>query len=244
MARDNPRWGYARIQRALWNLRHEVGRSTVQRILEEHGLDPAPERGRRTSWASFIKTYLHVLSAADFFAVEILTLRGLIRHLVFFVIDLGSRWVHVAGLAVDPQGGWATQLARNLTDPVDGFLREKRFLIHDLDPLYTETFEGALKAAGIESIRLPPRSPNLNAYAERFVRSMRSECLDPLILVGEASLRRALKSYLEHYRLERNHQGLENRLINPPKHLPLSSGPIGFRERLGDLLRFYTREAP
>ncbi len=243
MARENPRWGYTRIQGALWNLGHEIGRSTVQRILEEYGLDPAPERGWRRSWASFIKAQLHVLAAADFFAVEILTLRGLVRYLVFFVIDLGSRRVHVAGVAVDPQGTVVTQMARNLTDPEDGFLRGKRFLIHDRDPLYSKTFDVVLRASGIESLRLPARSPNLNAYAERFVRSIRSECLDRLILVGEASLRRALEAYVEHYRLERNHQGLGNRLIQPSELPPRSSGPIHCRDRLGGLLRFYTRMA-
>lgn len=243
MARENPRWGYTRIQGALGNLGHQVGRSTVQRILEKHGLDPAPERARQTSWASFIKTHLDVLAAADFFAVEILTLRRLVRHLVFFVIDLGSRRVHVAGVAVDPQGAWVTQMARNLTDPEDGFLRGRRFLIHDRDPLYIGTFDVVLEASGIESVRQPARSPNLNAYAERFIRPIRSECLDRLILVGEASLRRALEAYVEHYRLERNHQGLSNRLIEPAEPSPDPSGPIRCRDRLGGLLRFYTREA-
>jgi putative transposase len=243
MARENPRWGYTRIQGALWNLGHEVGRSTVQRILEEHGLDPAPERARQTSWASFIKTHLSVLAAADFFAVEVLTLQGLVRHLVFFVIDLGSRRVQVAGVAVDPPGAWVTQMARNLTDPEDGFLRGKRFVIHDRDPLYTKALDAALKASGIESVRLPARSPNLDAYAERFVRSIRSECLDRLILVGQASLYRALEAYLEHYRLERNHQGLGNRLIETAEPSPDPSGPIHSSNRLGGLPRFYTRHA-
>ncbi|MGI0149408.1 MAG: helix-turn-helix domain-containing protein, partial [Thermoplasmata archaeon] len=151
MARENPRWGYTRIQGALGNLGHEIGRMTVKRILEEHGLDPAPERGRRTSWASFIKTHLHVLAAADFFAVEVLTLRGLVRHLVFFVIDVATRRVHITGIAVDPHGAWVTQLTRNLTDPADGFLRGKRYLIHDRDPLYTTTFDAVLKAVRVQS---------------------------------------------------------------------------------------------
>ncbi len=140
-------------------------------------------------------------------------------------------------------GAWVTQLARNLTDPVDGFLGGKRFLIHDRDPLYSEAFEVALKAAGIESVRLPPGSPSLNAYAARFIRSIRSECLDRLILVGEVSPRRALEAYLEHYRLERNPQGLGNRQTEPPEPSPLPSDPIRRRDRRGGLLRFYTREA-
>lgn len=244
MARENPTWGYTRLQGALANLGHEVGRTTVKRILENHGLDPAPERGRRTSWAAFLKTHLDVLAAADFFAVELPTLRGFVRHLVFFVMDLASRRVHIAGVAIDPDGAWVTQTARNITDPVDGFLRGKRFLIHDRDPLYTETFDAVLEAAGIESVRLPPRSPNLNAYAKRFIRSIRSECLDRIILTGEASLRRALDTYVEHYHLERNHQGLENRLIDPGGGPPPgATGLVLCRERLGGLLRYYHREA-
>jgi len=243
MARENPKWGYTRIRGALANLGHDIGRTTVKRILEQYGLDPAPERGRRTSWASFIKVHLDVLVAADFFAVEILTLRGFVRHLVFFVIDLSSRRVHFAGIAVDPDAAWVTQMARNVTDPEDGFLHGKRFLIHDRDPLYTRTFDAVLKAAGMESIRLPARSPNLNAYAERFVRPIRSECLDRLILVGEHSLRRALGAFVDHYHGERNHQGLDNRLI-VPKDIPAGvTAPVLCRERLGGLLRFYHRRA-
>jgi hypothetical protein len=135
------------------------------------------------------------------------------------------------------------RMARNLTDPEDGFLRGKRFVIHDRDPLYTKAFDAALKASGIESVRLPARSPNLDAYAERFVRSIRSECLDRLILVGQASLYRALEAYLEHYRLERNHQGLGNRLIETAEPSPDPSGPIHSSNRLGGLPRFYTRHA-
>jgi putative transposase len=243
MARENPSWGYTRIRGALANLGHEVGRSTVKRILAQHGLNPAPERGRRTSWASFIKTHLDVLAAADFFAVEIMTLRGLIRHLVFFVVDLGTRRIDIAGVAVDPDAAWVTQMARNLTDPVDGFLRGKRFLIHDRDPLYTRPFDAVLEAAGMESVRLPPRSPNLNAFAERFVGSIRSECLDRLILVGEPSLRRALEAFVDHYHRERNHQGLDNRLIDPGDLHQGAIGPVRCRERLGGLLRYYHREA-
>jgi transposase InsO family protein len=243
LARENPSWGYTRIQGALANLGHEVGRSTVKRILKQHGLDPAPERSRRTSWASFIKSHLAVLAAADFFAVELLILRGLVRHLVFFVVDLGTRRIEIAGVAVDPDAAWVTQMSRNLTDPMDGFLRGKRFLIHDRDPVYTRSFDAALEAAGIESVRLPPRGPNLNAYAERFVRSIRSECLDRLILVGEPSLRRALQAFADHYHRERNHQGLENRLIDPGDLPRGAIGPVRCREKLGGLLRYYHREA-
>lgn len=243
MARENPRWGYTRIEGALSAAGHEISRSTVKRLLEAHGLDPAPERGRRTSWAQFIKTHIDVLAAADFFAVEVPTLHGLVRHLVFFVIDLASRRVHVAGIAIDPDGAWVTQCARNLVDPVTGFLHGKRFLIHDRDPLYTEAFSNVLRSTDTKPLRLPARSPNLNAFAERFVKSIRTECLDHLILWGEGSLRRAVEAYVTHYNAERTHQGLDNQLLTPPALPPPSSGPVRCRDRLGGLLKYYFREA-
>ena len=243
MARENPRWGYTRIQGALRNVGHEVGRITVKRILEEHGLDPAPQRAKRVSWTTFIRTHFDVLAACDLFSVEVLGFRGLVRHMVLFVMELGSRRVHVAGIAVDPAGRWMEQMARNLTDAVDGFLRGKRFLIHDRDPIFTEAFDEILRSVGITPIRLPPRSPNLNAFAERWVRSIREDCLDRLVLVGEASLHRALEAYIVHYHRERNHQGLGNRLIDPGGRRFSATAPVRCRQRLGGLLRFYHREA-
>ena len=243
MARENPRWGYTRIQGALLNLGHEVGRTTIKRILKEHGLEPVPSRGRGMSWSIFIKAHFEVLAASDLFAVEVLTFRGLVRYMVFFVMDLASRRVHVAGIAADPTGAWVEQLARNVTDPIDGFLKGKRFLLHDRDPLFTDRFEAILEAVGIECPRLPPRSPNLNAFAERFVRSIRSECLDFMILPGEGALRKTVEAYLGHYLAERNHQGVGNKLIDPSEPSVESTGPVRCREKLGGLLRFYHREA-
>ena len=135
------------------------------------------------------------------------------------------------------------QMARNLTDAFDGFLIGKRFLIHDRDPLFTGTFREIVKSMGVEPLRLPPRSPNLNAYAERFVRSIKSECLDRMIFLGEASLRRAVENYVAHYHEERNHQGVGNELIAPSELDPPADGPISCRKRLGGLLRYYHREA-
>ena len=243
MARENPRWGYTRIQGALLNLGHEVGRTTIKRILKEHGLEPVPARGKGMSWTTFIKAHWEVLAACDLFAVEVLTFRGLVRYMVFFVMDLASRRGYVAGIAVDPTGKWIEQLARNLTDPMDGFLKGKRLLLHDRDPIFTEKFDAILEAVGIDCPRLHPRSPNLNAFAERFVRSIRSECLDLMILPGEGALRKTVEAYLEHYLAGRNHQGLENRLIDPSKLSSGSIGPVRCREKLGGLLRFYHREA-
>ena len=137
MASSNPTWGYTRIRGALRNLGHELGRSTIKRILADAGLEPAPERSKRTPWATFLKAHWGAIAATDFFTVEVLTMHGLVRYSVLFVIDLKTRFVHVAGIAHDPYGAWMEQIARNLTDAVDGFLRNTRYLIHDRDPLFT-----------------------------------------------------------------------------------------------------------
>ena len=176
MADQNRSWGYTRIQGALANLGHVVGRGTI------------------------------------------------------------------AGIIPEPDGRWMRQVGRNLTDCEEGFLRECRFVIHDRATVFTREFVSILKCAGVESIRLPARSPNLNAFAERFVRSIKSECLDHLILAGERSLRRAVDEFCAHYHEERNHQGLENKLIEADFGVS-EPGELKCRERLGGLLRYYHREA-
>jgi transposase InsO family protein len=246
MARENPTWGYTRIRGALHNLGHDLGRSTIKRILENHGIEPAPERGRRTPWASFLKAHWGAIAAADFFTVEVLTPRGLVRYAVLFVIDLKTRRVHIAGIVHEPYGAWMAQIARSLTDAVDGFLRGSSYLIHDRDPLFTRQFHSLLSASGVEAVRLPARSPNLNAYAERFVRSIKSECLRRVIPLGERHLRLLVAEYVEHYHLERNHQGLDNMLIDGTDQGAAnsnSSAPIKCREKLGGTLRYYYRDA-
>ena len=136
-----------------------------------------------------------------------------------------------------------SQIGRNLTDVVDGLLAGKRYLIHDRDPLFTEEFLSILKAAGVESVKLPPRSPNLNAYAERFVRSIKKSCLERLILFGETSLRIAIQNFMAHYHLERNHQGVGNRLIQPEPDQLANTGTVQCRKRLGGMLNYYYRTA-
>src|SRR5262249_34555220 len=138
---------------------------------------------------------------------------------------------------------WMTQIARNLTDAVDGFFKGKRYLIHDRDPLYTSDFLRMLAEIGIESVKLPPRSPNLNAHAERFVKTIKEGCLERMLLFGEDSLRNAVRNFLEHYHLERNHQGLGNALIVPIETANATSGAVQCRQRLGGLLNYYYREA-
>lgn len=188
-----------------------------------------------------------MIAATDFFAVEVLTLRGLVRYLVWFVIDLESRRVHIAGLSRYPHDAWIQQIGRNLTDSVDGFLRGKRYLIHDRDPLFTAAFRAILDAAGIECLKLPPQSPNLNSVAERFVLTIKRECLNKLVPLGERHLRLAISEFMEHYHTERNHQGLDNELITPVA-APTNdnadpSAPVERRERLGGLLNYYYRPA-
>jgi putative transposase len=242
MAEENRGWGYTRIQGALANLGHVVGRGTIAGILKNAGMEPAPERGKGTSWEEFLRAHWEVLGAADFFTVELWCWGRLIRYHVFFVIRLATRSVHIAGIIPEPDGRWMRQVGRNLTDCQEGFLRECRFLIHDRATVFTTEFISILKGAGVESIRLPARSPNLNAFAERFVRSIKAECLDHLILVGERSLRRAVDEFCIHYHEERNHQGLENKLIEADFGVS-ESGELRCRERLGGLLRYYHREA-
>lgn len=243
MARANPGWGYTRIRGALYNLAHEIGRNTIKRILLDHGLEPAPERGRKPSWETFLKSHWGAIAATDFFSVEVLTPRGLVRYLVLFVIDLKTRTVEIAGIVRQPDGDWMKQIARNLTDAGEGFLRNARHLIHDRDSLFSKDFRGILQAGGVETVKLPARSPNLNAYAERFVRSIKSECLSKIIPLGERHLRLVVSEYVEHYHLERNHQGLDNRLIERSRGQPPDGGRVARRERLGGVLNFYYREA-
>ena len=169
MARENPRWGYTRIRGALYNLGHDIGRNTIKRIMLENGFDPVRKKGM--SWETFLKAHWGAIAATDFFSVEVITRTGLIRYFVLFVIDLKTRRVEIAGILPRPNGEWMKQIARNLTDCDDGFLTGVRYLIHDRDPLFTRAFRESLRSSGVEMVKLPARSPNLNAYAEK-IRSL------------------------------------------------------------------------
>jgi transposase InsO family protein len=243
IAEENHDWGYRRIQGALANLGHQVARSTIAGILQRHGIEPAPERKKQTSWKEFLTRHWELIVAADFFTVEAWTRRGLQRFVVLFFLELSTRKVEIAGVAPVADGLWMRQIGRNLTDAVDGILTGKRYLIHDRDPLFTADFLHMLADAGVESVKLPARSPNLNAYAERFVRSIKESCLDQMIFFGESSLRKAVQEFVLHYHLERNHQGLGNRLIIPKKINSDPQGAVECRERLGGLLKYYYRAA-
>src|SRR5216684_7459994 len=243
MAQENRDWGYRRIQGALSNLGHELARSTIADILERHGIEPAPERSRKTTWKEFLSRHWELIVAADFFTVEVWTRRGLQRFMVLFLIELSTRKVEVAGIAAAANGLWMSQIGRNLTDAGEGILHGKRYLIHDRDPLFTTEFLEMLAAVGVKSVKLPPRSPNLNAHAERFVRTIKESCLERMILFGEKSLRTAIHNFIAHYHTERNHQGLANRLISPQAAYLGNTGAIQRRQRLGGMLNYYYRTA-
>jgi transposase InsO family protein len=244
MAQENHSWGYDRIVGALANLGYTISDQTVGNILKRHGIPPALERKTTTTWTEFIRTYMDVLVATDFFTAEVWTLGGLVTYYVLFFIHLGSRRVQVAGVTPHPNEAWMVQVARNVTMEEWGFLAPGQYLIHDRDTKFCAAFQQLIDDAGVERVVLPPRSPNLNAYAERWVRSVKEECLSRVILFGEASLDHALTQYIEHYHHERNHQGKGNVLLFPV----VSPGatrqdPVQCRERLGGLLKYYAREA-
>jgi transposase InsO family protein len=244
MAQENPTWGYRRIQGALANLGHPIDKITVRNILRRHHIDPAPKRREGgMSWSQFLKMHWEVLAATDFFTVEVATWHGLVTYYVLVVMELSTRRVEIAGITPHPNAAFMQQCARQLTDHVDGFLLDKRYLIHDRDTKFTEAFDAMLRDSGVEPVVLPPKSPNLNAHCERFVRSIKEEVLNRMILMGEASLRYALSQYLAHYHTERNHQGLGNELITPEPEMGGQRGQVRRREHLGGLLSYYYREA-
>ena len=176
MATENPAWGYSRIQGALKNLDHRVARSTVGRVLKDNGIPPGP--GRPSSWRTFMRAHWGAIAGADFFTTEMWTFRGLRTYYTLFVLDLKSRRVQIVGSTRNPDAAFMAQAARRLTDAVDGFLTGHRALICDRDGKWTAEFRAILQGAGVRIIRTPVQAPNANAYAERFVRSIREECLD------------------------------------------------------------------
>lgn len=245
LARENSGWGYDRIAGALQNLGHHVSDQTVGNILRRFGIAPAPKRRQQMSWADFIRSHMAVLAGIDFFTVEVLNWRGLATYYVLFFLHLETRRVTLAGITQHPTEEWMVQMARRAVDPIDGALLPVRFALHDRDSKFCASFRDTLRSAGVRPLSLPARSPNLNAFAERWVRSIKSECLSKLILFGEASLRRAVTQFIQHYHEERNHQGKGNQLLFPASVSPTSQHPgrIQCHERLGGLLKFYQRAA-
>ena len=195
------------------------------------------------SWAKFLKIHWEVLAATDFFTVEVATWHGLVTYYVLFVMELATRRVQIAGITLHPTDAFMQQCARQLTDPLDRFLLGKRYLLHDRDTKFTQAFDGSLKGSRVEPVVLPPRNPNLNAYCERCVRSIKEEALKPMVMLGRRTLYYVIQQYLVHYPTERNHQGLGNQLIARERTIGCQTGPVVRRERLGGLLSYYHREA-
>ena len=239
MASENSGWGYCRIQGELKQLGHRVAPSTIAKVLKDNGIKPAPDRP--SSWKTFLQAHWGEIAGMDFFTTEVWTPRGLTTYYVLFVINLSNRKVHFAGATPTPNESFMAQVARNLTDAFDGFLTGHRFLICDRDSKFSSQFRRIFGEAGVDVVRTPRQAPNCNAYAERFVLSIKAECLQRIIFFGEASLRRAISEYLDHYHAERAHQGLGNERIDERKIA--AEGEIRCRERLGGILKHYYRAA-
>jgi transposase len=240
-ALDNPTWGYTRIKGAMKNVGHEIGRSTIRRILKRNGIPPAPRRARQSNWREFISRHMHNTVAADFFTVEVVTPYALVTFYVLFFIHHTTRRVLIAGVTTNPDTPWMMQIARNITMEGTGFMSGMKYLIHDGDSKFCPAFDHIIESAGTDLVPLPPKSPDLNAYAERFVLTVKSECLWRLLVFGEEGLWHAITEHVAHYHGERNHQSLGNELLFPDG---LSdSGDIECRERLGGLLKYHYRKA-
>ena len=240
LARKNKTWGSRRIKGALKHLGFKICHTTIDNVLIRNGYDPSPDRGRKTRWSEFLRSHWESLAAIDFFTTEIYTWAGLTRYYVLVCIDYSTRKVSIVGISRQPNGVWMRQMAKNLTDPFSGFLKDKKYLIHDRDPLFTKEFRSILRDSGVKPIRTLPMAPHLNCIVERFVRSIKSECLNRMLIFGERHLEYLVYEYIEHYHTERPHQGLDNEIIEPP---PQGTGEIFCRERLGGLLRYYGRAA-
>jgi putative transposase len=240
MATENPTRGYTRIHGALENVGHRVGRSTIRRIMKAAGLPPVPQRP--TSWQTFLRAHWGAIAADDFFTTEVWTWRGLVTYYTVFVIDLASRRVQILGSTPHPEALFMQLVVRTLTMAEEGAVPVPHILICDRDRKWSGAFRRQLQEAAIRVIVTPARAPNANAYAERFVRSIKEECLDRLILIGDRHLRRAVTEYVDHYHAERNHRGLGNRLISALPVMQMTSR-VRRRQRLGGLLNFYARAA-
>jgi putative transposase len=245
LARDNC-WGYTRILGELRKLGiHDVSRSTIRNILKAHGLDTGPKRGNGT-WYDFIQRHLKTLWACDFFSVRVWTLKGVVEVYALFFIHLESRRVYLPAVSAHPNAAWVEQQARNLKMYLDEQGLSLQYLIHDLDSKFTQKFDAIIESEGAEVVAVGPRAPNLNAYAERFVLSIKSECLDQFVFFGEKHLRYVIKEYLAYYHEERPHQGVGNVPLSGQVEEPVAVvrlEDVVCRERLGGLLKHYSRAA-
>jgi putative transposase len=238
LARENG-WGNGRIEGELLKLGYDISDETVGNILRRHGIPPVPERDTSPSWRHLMTHYKDQLLACDFFTVETLFLRTLY---VLVFIEIGSRRVHFAGCTAHPNNAWITQQARQMVWELEERDPAIRFLIRDNDKKFSQAFDTVFRAEGIDVIPTPYRAPNANAYAERWIRSVREECLDELLIINQAHLRRVMREYIEFFNTARPHQGIEQQIpISPPT--PNTSGPICCRNVLGGIIHDYYRDA-
>jgi putative transposase len=240
MARENPRWGYRRIQGELVGLGHAVVASTVWKILKDAGLDPAPRRAGPT-WRQFLSAQTHAILAVDFAHIDTVFLR---RLYVLVVIEHGRRRVHLAGITARPTGAWVTQQARNLLMDLDDRANRFRFLIRDRDSKFTAAFDAVFTGADIRIIRTPVRAPRANAIVERFIGTLRRECLDHLLITGTHHLTAVLREYVEHYNEHRSHRALHQQPPaggTPPRSEAIIR-PLR-RDRLSGLIHEYVQVA-
>jgi putative transposase len=242
-ARENPTWGYQRIVGELRKLGLRVSATSVRSVLRRGRIPPAPRRSG-PSWRTFLRAQAQSMIACDFLTVETVSLR---RLYVLFFIELHTRRVRIAGITHNPSGTWATQQARNLVIDNSGREGPTRFLIHDRDSKFSAAFDEVFRTEGVEIIQTPVRAPNANAHAERFVRTLREECLDWLLITGHRQLERVLREYVDHYNRERPHRALDLRPPHPAQQVtPLRPHPqtaVNRRDRLGGLIHEYTRAA-
>jgi putative transposase len=239
-------WGYTRILGELKKLGiHSVSRSTIVNLLKENGLDPGPKRGRG-SWDEFLKRHAQSLWACDFFSQKIITWKGMVDIFAWFFIHIGTRKVFFAGCTTHPNETWVVQQARNFALHLEEQSLPAKYLILDLDTKFTEQFRSTICSEGIRVIRVGPRKPNCNAFAERWVQSIKQECLDHFLVFGEEHFRYLVISYTQHYNEERPHQSLGNvplSEVSEPTILKFPTGKVKCKERLGGLLKHYYRDA-
>ena len=240
LAVENKDWGYGKIEGELRKLGIEIDEDTIANILDRHGIPSAPQRGSSSSWRHLMTHYKGQILACDFFTIETLFLKTLY---VLFFIDLGTRQVYFAGCTDHPTKAWVTQQARQMTWQLEDLETPMRFLIHDRDTKFTQSFDTVFKSEKLKIIRTPYRAPNANAFAERWVRTVREECLDKLIIINQQHLRQVMLEYISYYNTARPHQGIEQEIPARRNVSVFDSGPVVCHDVLGGIIHDYQRAA-